>query len=723
MSEHNEKENSIPQRTSKSTPLTLSRNYDNNSNDLPPSTILLHKRTNSALTSPPLNSGIDLESSSILHTPDSHSVEFQQPQNILIRRKSAMSNVSAKIEDDRFGGHLYDDDNDDDGSRDDVPHDEEGETMSDDDLNKINNKNVNFEDSLRTPLQRKFYYFFEEPKSKWAKAYEALSLTCTIITVVLLCVVSWPTIYSRETQIYTTYWVPFDIAALVIFTVEYLGRFYAAVNKWKFLFKPMNLIDLISIIPFYIQVISKTESRLKFIRVLLLLRVLRLFNVAKYTVGFNITAKVFQRSAYQIVMISIYLLVILLASSALMYYIERGEFHKNDMTWYRTGKDGTTEVSPFQSIVHSFWWSIVTLTTTGYGDAVPVTGPGKLVAALTMTCGILVIALPTSIIGSNFNNEWAIHRRIRAQMRLQKTRESLSEYTTKTRRIRILQSQNQTMLEALAEIQERLADINPPRYYRKYKKLELKHLDALERITELEGKLERWKKIAKNLDTFHNHKFHRKDHSDSETEIASNNSFGEDKYNKIGRKWKNLPFRHFNTVSNKDVSGFNVETDDNNHRHIKSTLLSPFKTLTKMGKSLTVSKNDKNKETPPFTKELVSSPIELRYSFIPIVDSERPTLVGRPRSSSTSNVKSPTTLSSEHIDNYEDNTDKNIDKADDNCDDNTDKNIDKTDNIEDKNNFTKTNQDNKDNILVNNSSQNNQNTETEEIEVIVTSSD
>jgi hypothetical protein len=415
-------------------------------------------------------------------------------------------------------------------------------------------------------------------------------------------------------------------------------------------------------------------------------------------------------------------MVILLASSAIMYFIERGTFHKNDLTWYRTGKDGKLEVSPFQSIVHSFWWSIVTLTTTGYGDAVPVTGPGKLVAALTMTCGILVIALPTSIIGSNFNNEWALHRRIRAQMRLQKTRESLPEFTTKTRRIRILQSQNQTMLEALAEIQERLADINPPRYYRKYKKLELKHLDALDRITELEGKLERWKKIAQNLDTFHNQKFHRKGYSDSDADNASNNNFIEENDNKkVGRKWKNLPFRHFNTASNRDISKF--ANDNDNQRHSKSNLLAPFKTLTKIGKTLTLPKNNKNSETPKFTKDLISSPTELRYAFTPIVDPERPKLVGRPRSSSASNVKSQSTLSSEHNGSYESKDNK----------DNIDKNINKdlsADTIEDINNFTKATQNNQDNIiekndknLVNNSSQNNQSTETGEIEVVVTSND
>lgn len=96
MSENNEKEN----RSSKSTPLPLLCNFNNNSNDLLPSTVLLHKRTNSTLTLPPLNSGGDFETSSILNmqtNSNSHSIEFQ-PQNLLEnRRKSIMSNSSAKM--------------------------------------------------------------------------------------------------------------------------------------------------------------------------------------------------------------------------------------------------------------------------------------------------------------------------------------------------------------------------------------------------------------------------------------------------------------------------------------------------------------------------------------------------------------------------------------------------------------------------------------------------
>src|SRR2546425_12120886 len=127
---------------------------------------------------------------------------------------------------------------------------------------------------------------------------------------------------------------------------------------------------------------------------------------------------------HQLFVISLYFLIVLFVSSALLYNLERGEkFNQNEMRWYRIGENGHLEPSPFQSIIHSLWWSIVTLTTTGYGDIVPITVPGKIIAGITMICGILVIALPTSIIGSNFISEWAYHKRTQFQLRLKKSNE------------------------------------------------------------------------------------------------------------------------------------------------------------------------------------------------------------------------------------------------------------------------------------------------------------
>jgi len=91
--------------------------------------------------------------------------------------------------------------------------------------------------------------------------------------------------------------------------------------------------------------------------------------------------------------------------SAAMYYGEQTMcyFDPNEQVWKY---DGTDEMSPFQSIPHTLWFVVVTMTTCGYGDNVPITPLGKFIASLTMLCGIFVIALPITILASNFAVEY-----------------------------------------------------------------------------------------------------------------------------------------------------------------------------------------------------------------------------------------------------------------------------------------------------------------------------
>ncbi|CAJ0866053.1 17127_t:CDS:1 [Entrophospora sp. SA101] len=196
---------------------------------------------------------------------------------------------------------------------------------------------------------------------------------------------------------------------------------------------------------------------------------------------------------HQILMVSLYLLIALLVSSTIMYDFEHGELlEPTTLTWYRyNGND--TEISPFQSIIGTFWWSIATLTTTGYGDAVPITASGRIIAGATMICGILVIALLTSIIGSNFVSEWENHKRAKLKQRPIADILKGAEISKK-KKIRMLQKQNGIMLETITEIQDKLLDLNPS--YPKCKNIRAKYFEAMKRISELETELEKWKKTT-----------------------------------------------------------------------------------------------------------------------------------------------------------------------------------------------------------------------------------
>ncbi|CAH1759796.1 12890_t:CDS:2 [Entrophospora sp. SA101] len=323
------------------------------------------------------------------------------------------------------------------------------------------------EDSVRTPLQNKFHYFFEEPRSTLAIAFSILSVASVIATVVAICVQSYTTIPAFDPR----WWLPIDLAIALVFTLEYFGRLYASLNKFKFLYRPSNVVDFLSVLPFYLQFInilgSRAESLLRVFRIIRLLKILRIIHVTRVSIGIGITAKVFKKSMHQILMVSLYLLIALLVSSTIMYDFEHGELlEPTTLTWYRyNGND--TEISPFQSIIGTFWWSIATLTTTGYGDAVPITASGRIIAGATMICGILVIALLTSIIGSNFVSEWENHKRAKLKQRPIADILKGAEISKK-KKIRMLQKQNGIMLETITEIQDKLLDLNPS--YPKLKK-------------------------------------------------------------------------------------------------------------------------------------------------------------------------------------------------------------------------------------------------------------
>ena len=201
---------------------------------------------------------------------------------------------------------------------------------------------------------------------------------------------------------------------------------------------------------------------------------------------------------HQLFVISLYFLIALFVSSALLYNLERGEkFNENEMRWYRIDENGKLEPSPFQSIVHSLWWSIVTLTATGYGDLVPITVAGKIIAGITMISGILVIALLTSIIGSNFISEWASYRRIQFHPRLnEKVDNILKEFhSSKTKGFDILRNQNEEMLETIIEIQERLSEFNPQKCNKKHKNIQIRNIEELKKSKSWKLKLKKWKKL------------------------------------------------------------------------------------------------------------------------------------------------------------------------------------------------------------------------------------
>ena len=220
---------------------------------------------------------------------------------------------------------------------------------------------------------RAIWLAFESPNSSFcAKGLAIFSLVIILLSIVVFCVETMPGLNdSPRTNAYETKptepgknkHVFFVLNAICSswFTFEYVIRFIASPNKIRFLKAILNILDLLSILPFYVSLIVPEESAdsIDILRVMRVIRVCRIFKLTRHSKGLHVLGKTLYASVNELIMLMLFLVigVILFASAA--YYAE--------------DKQG----SKFTSIPHAFWWAVVTMTTVGYGDMSPETTLGK----------------------------------------------------------------------------------------------------------------------------------------------------------------------------------------------------------------------------------------------------------------------------------------------------------------------------------------------------------
>jgi len=198
-----------------------------------------------------------------------------------------------------------------------------------------------------------------------------------------------------------------EFFCIMVFTLEFVLRIFACPagpGICRFLVQPMNIIDLLAILPFYIDLSAPGGGGglkgLAVLRVLRLTRVLRIFKMSRNFQGLILLLQTFKKSAAALIMLVFFVAMSLIVFATLIYYFEMGEWDEYREQYVRW--DGSA--TPFESIPTSMWWCIVTMTTVGYGDTYPITLPGQLVAIVTMFCGLIVLSLPITIIGANFDD-------------------------------------------------------------------------------------------------------------------------------------------------------------------------------------------------------------------------------------------------------------------------------------------------------------------------------
>ncbi|MFT4848205.1 MAG: voltage-gated potassium channel [Sediminicola sp.] len=171
----------------------------------------------------------------------------------------------------------------------------------------------------------------------------------------------------------------FELLCVIVFSIEYLLRVYVADRKIKFIFSFFGIVDLLAILPFYLAFGIDLRS----IRAFRFFRLFRLFKLVRYNRAIKHFARAIAIAREEILLFFFITLILIYLSAVGIYYFEH-------------------EVNPkhFSSIFDSLWWAIITLTTVGYGDAVPVTAGGRVFTFIILMIGLGVVAIPTGILSS-----------------------------------------------------------------------------------------------------------------------------------------------------------------------------------------------------------------------------------------------------------------------------------------------------------------------------------
>jgi hypothetical protein len=254
-------------------------------------------------------------------------------------------------------------------------------------------------------LKQKLWDLMDDAgSSRAANTISLLIMVLIAVSCVAFVVETIPEIYASESAkaVLST----IEAVCSILFTIEYLLRFFSAPDKIAFLKGVLNFVDLIAVAPWYIEKLlpSGEGGGTAFVRIIRLVRVFRVLKVSRYLTWVRLFASALGKSSQPLAMLLFIIVIAMIFFSSIMFTAEKGVWSHEHSMWVLVDDMGTP--APFQSIPDTFYWCIITMTTVGYGDVYPATWFGQLVAIIASLCGILVLAIPITVISTNFNSEY-----------------------------------------------------------------------------------------------------------------------------------------------------------------------------------------------------------------------------------------------------------------------------------------------------------------------------
>ncbi len=240
-------------------------------------------------------------------------------------------------------------------------------------------------------LKQKVYIIVEKDDDSFlSKAFDIIIVAVILLNVFALTLETVPEYNSK----YGDFFHSFEKASIIIFTIEYILRLWVItenkrfkqpiLGRLKYVFTFSALVDLFAIIPFFFYAASMLDGRiLRLVRVLRLLRILKL---NRYSKSAEVVAEVLRSKSSELIVSITWIFILLLLSSSFMYFAEH-----------------EAQPEAFSSIPSAMWWGVITLTTVGYGDIVPITVFGKFIGGIIALLGIGAFALPAGILANGFS--------------------------------------------------------------------------------------------------------------------------------------------------------------------------------------------------------------------------------------------------------------------------------------------------------------------------------
>jgi voltage-gated potassium channel len=235
-------------------------------------------------------------------------------------------------------------------------------------------------------LRKKLHEVIYEADTPMGKLFDVVLLIVILISVVAVMLESVTHIrllYGKELAVLE--WI-----ITIIFTLEYIARIISLRKPFNYIFSFYGIIDLLAMLPSYLDLLFPGWHFLLSIRALRLLRIFRVLKLTRFVGASNRLLVALRRSRIKIFVFLFTVIILCIILGTVMYMVEGEE-------------------NGFTSIPIAVYWTIVTLTTVGFGDLTPVTPLGQFVATLIMIMGYGIIAVPTSLVTSELINEHRVN--------------------------------------------------------------------------------------------------------------------------------------------------------------------------------------------------------------------------------------------------------------------------------------------------------------------------